>query len=116
MNNNIQYNYMPLDKLAKPKAIINTILCVIAGIVFAAIIIMFSTKTRLYRIVGHSMNPTLYQNNLVMTKAQDKYNRGDVIAFKNGRSTAIKRLICLPGDEINIDDDGNVYFNNQLLS
>ena len=115
MYNNIQYQHMPLDKHNKRKAIINLILCIIAGIAFGSIVIMLGTQTRIYRIVGHSMNPTLYENNIVITKAQDKYERGDIIAFKKNKSTAIKRLIGLPGDVIDIDDDGNVTVNNEPL-
>ena len=54
---------------------------------------MVGTETRLYRIIGHSMNPTLYENNLVLTKHQKEYTRGDIIAFrKDGRG--LSDFIC----------------------
>ena len=111
MNNAIQ-----LSPKEQTKANINLILCIIAGLAFATILIMIGTETRLFRIVGHSMNPTLYENNIVITKGQKEYKRGDIIAFKKDGSTSIKRLIGLPGDEVSINSDGYVSVNGQSIS
>ena len=111
MNNTVRLS--PKEKL---KAKINLILCIIAAILFGTVLIMVGSETRLYRIIGHSMNPTLYEKNLVLTKGQKEYERGDIIAFKKDGSTTIKRLIGLPGDEIIIDFDGNVYVNGEVLN
>ena len=109
------YNTVKLSPKEKLKANINLILFLIAGIAFTIVIIMVDTNSRIYRIVGHSMNPTLYEKNIVLTKKQKEYKRGDIIAFKKDGSTAIKRLIGLPGDEIFIDENGNVSVNNEML-
>ena len=109
------YNTVRLSPKEKLKANINLVLCIIAAILFATILIMVGTETRLYRIIGHSMNPTLYENNLVLTKHQKEYTRGDIIAFRKDGSTTIKRLIGLPGDEIFIDLDGKVSVNGKEL-
>ena len=71
---------------------------------------------------GESMMPTyhdgqnLYVNKL--TRINDKYNRFDIITFyPQGRRDyiLIKRVIGLPGENIKIDEQGNILINDILL-
>ena len=99
----------------KTKIIINLCLSIIAFIAFAILAIAIKNDYRLFRIVGHSMNPTLYEKNIVLTKPQKEYQRGDIIAFTKDGGTTIKRIIGLPGDTIYIDEDGHVSVNDKLI-
>ena len=99
----------------RTKIIINLCLSIIAFIAFAIIAVAIKTDMRLFRIVGHSMNPTLYEKNIVLTKPEKVYKRGDIIAFNKDGSTTIKRIIGIPGDTIYIDEDGHVSVNDELI-
>lgn len=91
---------------------------IIFGITFLLLIILFILiivfDIRIYRINGTSMYPTLEEDEYVLTY-KSTYERGDIIAFNYNDVVMIKRVIGLPGEEVNIDDDGNVYINGMLL-
>jgi signal peptidase I len=68
------------------------------------------------RVDGVSMVPTLKNKRIVMYwRLGDNYKTGDVVAIKmpNG-DKYVKRVIGVPGDEIDIKD-GFVYINGQQL-
>lgn len=43
------------------------------------------------------------------------FERGDLIAFYVGNKILVKRTIAGPGQWVDIDDDGNVYVDGELL-
>ena len=94
---------------------IHLIISIIAFIAFTIVAFLVSNEIRIFRIIGHSMNPTLYEKNIVITKPQQEYKRGDIIAFNKDGGPTIKRIIGLPGDTIFIDEDGHVSVNDELL-
>lgn len=72
------------------------------------------------RVDGSSMNPTLQDNdNLWVDKLSYTFGnpkRFDVIIFNyNETTTYVKRIIGLPGETVRIDQNGNIYINEQLL-
>jgi signal peptidase I len=74
-----------------------------------------------YRVVGHSMDPTLEDNQYLavnkLVYRLHKPQRGDIIVFRDPRSDGrklIKRVIALPGEVVEIDD-GQVFIDGQLL-
>jgi signal peptidase I len=74
-----------------------------------------------YRVVGHSMVPTLEDNQyLAVNKLAYRLHepqRGDIIVFRDPRSDdrkLIKRVIGLPGEVVEIDG-GQVFIDGQLL-
>ncbi len=97
------------------KIVINLVLRILAFIVFAIFLIAVIKDYRLFRIVGHSMNPTLYEKDIVLTKPKKTYERGDIIAFKKDGGTTIKRIIGIPGDVIYLDEDGHVSVNDKSI-
>lgn len=67
------------------------------------------------RIFGSSMTPTLYEGNVVVTVKSSDMKQGDVIAFYYNNTVLVKRLIGVAGDWIDMDEDGNVYVNGEML-
>ena len=67
------------------------------------------------QITGSSMTDTLQDGDIVVAFSGSSYETGDVIAFYYNNDILVKRVIATAGDWINIDDDGNVYVNGELL-
>ena len=74
-------------------------------------------------VIGPSMQPTLYsKDNLMVEKLSYRFGdpeRFDVIVFPfqyAERTYYIKRIIGLPGETIQIDDNGTIYINGEVLN
>lgn len=68
------------------------------------------------KIPSESMYPTIkVGDRIIVTRIHDKskLKRGDIVVFYSHESKdmLIKRLIGLPGDEVNIEDNGQVFIN-----
>ena len=61
------------------------------------------------------MSPTLEHNDIVVLLKTKNFGRGDLIGFYYQGKILLKRVIALPGDEVAINADGNVYVNGALL-
>jgi signal peptidase I len=91
--------------------------------IVAAIIIATLIKQLLfYQIVvpSSSMYPTIkVGDRIIVTKIYEKKNlkRGDIIVFKSDelKENLIKRLIGLPGDEVAVKDNGQVFINGSKI-
>lgn len=73
-------------------------------------------------VVGDSMENTLYDgDNLIVDKVTYRFSdpkRYDIVVFpcKAKEDTLyIKRIIGLPGEKVQIDKEGNIYINDELL-
>lgn len=73
-------------------------------------------------VQGESMENTLMDgDNLIVDKLTYRFhepNRFDVIVFpyQQGKNTYyIKRVIGVPGDTVYIDEQGNIYINDEIL-
>src|SRR3712207_2764033 len=67
-----------------------------------------------------SMYPTIKPGDRIMVSilhSQKSLHRGDIVVFnsKEENEYMIKRLIGLPGDDINITENGEVYINNEKI-
>lgn len=89
---------------------IYTLITVAAAAVLVAVLIL-----PVLQIYGSSMTPTLHEGQIVVSLKGSDFKQGDVIAFYYNNKILVKRLIAGPGSWINIDKDGNVYVNDQLL-
>ncbi|MBQ7639084.1 MAG: signal peptidase I [Clostridia bacterium] len=92
------------------------------SIIITAIMLLclvFTFCCRMVGVDGTSMNDTLVDGDwLVVTPYYTEPKRGDiVIATKEtaARGPLVKRVIGLPGDEIDIDENDNVYVNGIKL-
>ena len=85
-------------------------------LVVAAVAVLITTLfLPILQISGDSMSPTLEHDQIVVLLKNKKFDRGDLIGFYFQGKVLLKRVIALPGDEVAIDTDGNVYVNGELL-
>ncbi len=67
------------------------------------------------QIYGSSMTPTLTNGEIIITAKTSEFKPGDITAFYYNNKILVKRIICGPGDWINIDEDGVVTVNEVQL-
>ena len=67
------------------------------------------------QISGTSMTDSLQDEDIVVALNSSGYETGDIIAFYYNNNILVKRVIAAAGDWVDIDEDGNVYVNDQLL-
>ncbi len=67
------------------------------------------------QISGTSMTDSLHDEDIVVALNSSAYETGDIIAFYYNNNILVKRVIAAAGDWVDIDKDGNVYVNNELL-
>ena len=85
-------------------------------ITVAAIAILIATLwLPVLKIYGNSMAPTLQGNEIVVSVKTAQPEQGDVVAFYYNNKILVKRVIATPGQWVEVDKDGNVYINDQLL-
>ncbi len=86
-------------------------------ITVAAVAILIATLWLPFlRIYGTSMTPTLQDGEVICCVKTSDFESGDIVAFYYNNKILVKRVIGFSGDWINIDKDGNVYVNNELLN
>ncbi|HFI0463917.1 TPA: signal peptidase I [Streptococcus suis] len=78
------------------------------------LLILILLCLRLFRVKGSSMQPTLKTGDWVLAWAFFVPRRHQVVIVKHGGKLYIKRLIGLPGDHIEVDQD-YVYLNHRPL-
>lgn len=85
-------------------------------IVVAAVAVLVATIWMpVLQIYGSSMTPTLTEGNIVVSVKGSDFEEGDLIAFYLGNKILVKRCIAGPGQWVDIDDEGNVYVDGELL-
>lgn len=85
-------------------------------ITVAAVAILVATLwLPVLQIYGSSMSPTLQDGEIIFSVKTSKFAPGDVVAFYYNNKILVKRVICRPGDWIDIKEDGTVYVNDVLL-
>lgn len=85
-------------------------------IVVAAVAVLIShLLLPILRIYGSSMTPTLIDGNIVAAVRNGSYERGNVIAFYYNNKILVKRVIGLPGEWVDIDEQGNVSIDGEPL-
>lgn len=89
---------------------------VYALIVVAAVSVLIATIWMpVLQIYGTSMKPTLKEGDIVVSLKGSDFESGDLIAFYFGNKILVKRCIAGPGQWVDIDEDGFVYVDGQLL-
>jgi len=87
-----------------------------ALIVFAAAAVLLVTLLfPTVQVQRGSMSPTLRDGEQIILLTIGKINRGDIIAFRNGSQTLLKRVIATSGETVIISADGSVYIDGAML-
>ena len=87
-----------------------------ALITVAAVAVLVATLwLPVMQTYGNSMSPTLCNGEIIFSVKTSEPERGDVIAFYYNNKILVKRVIGLPGEWVDIREDGTVYVNGQAL-
>nr|WP_283683965.1 signal peptidase I [Parablautia sp. Marseille-Q6255] len=102
------------------KEILSWVLWLLFVVVFVYVVITFVGQRTV--VDGRSMNPNLNDgDNLIVEKLSYRFKdpeRFDIIVFPpQGAPNEhyIKRIIGLPGETVQIDTDGTIYINGEIL-
>lgn len=103
------------------KEILNTSLYILLVLVITFLIVKY-VGVRV-EVVGPSMQPTLQSGeNLIVEKLSYHFKeprRFDIIVFPfkhEEKTNYIKRIIGLPGEKVQIDGEGNIYIDGEILN
>ena len=107
-----------LDKIKFKKKFRNTLASTVSIlIVVAAVAVLVSTLFfPVVQVAGNSMEPTLKHGDILLLIKSDKVSYGDLCCVSWQNKTLLKRVIGLSGDTINIDQQGNVFVNDELIN
>ena len=100
-------------KKAYNKALRGTVY--VLTIVAAVAVLIATLILPVLQIEGTSMEPTLSNGDIVLLTKTTRFNRGDLCGFTWNNKLLIKRVIGTPGDWIEIDTDGTIYLNGEML-
>lgn len=84
-------------------------------VVIAAAVLISNLLLPILRIYGSSMSPTLVNGNIVTALRGGSYERGDIVAFYYNDKILVKRIVGLPGEVIDMDEDGSVSVDGEPL-
>lgn len=102
------------------KEILSWIACFVIAIAAALFIVTFIGQR--VEVDGQSMEDTLQdKDNLICDKISYRFSdpeRFDIVIIypdDTKQKRWIKRIIGLPGEEVRIDEEGNIYINGEIL-
>lgn len=95
------------------RALSNTIFVLIVVAAVAVLIAMLFMPV--LQVSGISMEPTLMDGDIVILTKTDNFETKDLCGFYYQNKLLLKRVIGLPGNYIEIDDDGTVYVDGEAL-
>ena len=81
----------------------------------AAAVLVATLWLPVLEIYGSSMEPTLNNGEIVLSQKTKSFRAGQVIAFYYNNKILVKRVIALPGEWVDIDEEGNVSVNGESL-
>lgn len=91
------------------------VIIIVLVVVVAIAAIITTLWLPLLKVSGNSMTPTLEQDDVVAVIKQKQYKCGEMIAFYYNNKILIKRVIAGEGSVIDIDKDGNIYVDDDML-
>ena len=85
-------------------------------ITVAAVAVLVATLWMpVLQIYGSSMSPTLDEGEIVVSLKGAGYQQGDIVAFYYNNKILVKRVIAGPGSWVDIDENGDVRVDGELL-
>ncbi len=85
-------------------------------IIIAISIVITSFFFTVLKVSGSSMTPTLNTGEILIANHHTDVRVGDLIAFYYNNRVLIKRVIGCGGDWVDIDEEGNVEVNGEVLT
>jgi signal peptidase I len=87
------------------------ILIVVAAVAILLAVLLFPV----FRIYGSSMTPGLVDGEIVVAVKYADIEPGDIVAFYYNNRILVKRVIATSSDWVDIDDEGTVSVNGEVL-
>lgn len=85
-----------------------------AILIVAALAVLVSTFfLPVMKVYGRSMEPAVAENEIVVCVKQRQYRPGDIVALYFNNRIILRRVICVGGDQFDIDEAGNVFVNGE---
>lgn len=84
-------------------------------VVAAAAVLLATLIFPVIQVSGSSMEPTLYDRDILFLIKKGDYKTGELCSFDWQNKLLIKRIIGGPGDVIDIDENGVVSVNDEIL-
>jgi len=107
---------MPFRTGVRSRAAQRVVSCGLAGLGLLAICIgSFGSTFNVVRVEGSSMEPTISSGDLVILAARDRYEVGDVVAFRAGNlggAVVLHRIIRHRGDRYILQGDNNRFIDD----
>lgn len=94
--------------------ILRSTVCTLIVVAAAAVLVavLFLPVLQIY---GNSMFPSLKEGDIVISVKGTKLETGDLMCFYIGNKLLVKRYIAGSGQWVDIDGEGNVYVDGELL-
>jgi signal peptidase I len=90
----------------------------LTGVVFIACLLLLQSQFRLVLVVGESMRPTLGHGDLLLADKRAYQGhapeRGDLVVVRHQQELIVKRIVGLPGEEVEVID-GILFINDRRL-
>ncbi len=85
-------------------------------VIVAAVAVLTATLfVPVLQVSGGSMEPSLSDGDIIVLFKSSKLETGDLCGFYYQNKLLLKRVIGTPGDVVDIDEEGNVTVNGELL-
>ncbi len=85
-------------------------------IIVAAVSVLLATLfLPVLQVSGSSMEPTLADGDIIVLFTGSRFESGDLLGFYYQNKLLLKRVIAGPGDIVDIDTEGNVSVNGEIL-
>lgn len=84
-------------------------------VVAAVAVLLVTLFLPVLQVSGTSMEPTLEDGDVIVLVKTLDFESGDLCAVRVAGNVLLKRMIAGPGEWVNIDKEGNVYVNGELL-
>lgn len=100
-------------RLRYKRTLVSTVFALVTAA--AAAVLVAALWLPVLEIFGASMTPTLGEGQYVVAVKDDTPQTGDIVAFYYGNKVLVKRCIAGPGAWIDIQEDGTVLVDGEVL-
>ena len=88
-------------------------------LVVVVIVLALNLFTHVFSVVhyyGESMEPALHDRQILVVHKTDKVGNGDIVAFYYNNKVLVRRVIAEGGSSVEIEADGRVIIDGNVLS